>query len=105
MFYNKCINIYIEAEPVTDEYGIVRRGELELVDTLMVDVQPISKKIAQEEYGIETGVSWRIFSPLNIYILQGAYVEYRGVMYKILDGLLEWDDYIEFLVGDIDDNN
>ena len=102
MFYNKLINIYTKAEPSIDEYGIVHEGELELVDTLYVDVQPIDKLRVQKEYGIDISVSWRIFSPLNQYIIDGAYIQYKDKMYKILN-LMEWDDYIEFLVGGIDD--
>jgi hypothetical protein len=102
MFYNKLINIYTKAEPSIDEYGVVHEGELELVDTLYVDVQPIDKLRVQKEYGIDISVSWRIFSPLNQYIIDGAYIQYKDKMYKILN-LMEWDDYIEFLVGGIDD--
>ena len=102
MFYNKLINIYTKAEPSVDEYGVVHEGELELVDTLYVDVQPIDKLRVQKEYGIDISVSWRIFSPLNQYIIDGAYIQYKDKMYKILN-LMEWDDYIEFLVGGIDD--
>jgi hypothetical protein len=102
MFYNKLINIYTKAEPSIDEYGVVHEGELEPVDTLLVDVQPINKLMAQKEYGIDINISWRIFSPLNQYIIDGAYIQYKDKMYKILN-LMEWDDYIEFLVGGIDD--
>ena len=102
MFYNKLINIYTKAEPSIDEYGVVHEGELELVDTLYVDVQPIDKLRVQKEYGIDISISWRIFSPLNQYIIDGAYIQYKDKMYKILN-LMEWDDYIEFLVGGIDD--
>ena len=102
MFYNKLINIYTKAEPSIDEYGIVHEGELELVDTLYADVQPMDKLMAQKDYGINIDISWRIFSPLNQYIIDGAYIEYKNKMYKILN-LMEWDDYIEFLVGVIDD--
>jgi hypothetical protein len=102
MFYNKTINIYIDTEPFTDEYGIVHKGALEHVDTLLVDVQPIDKLRSQKEFGIDISVSWRIFSPLNQYIIDGAYIEFKGKMYKILS-VMEWDDYIEFLVGDIND--
>ena len=102
MFYNKLINIYTKAEPSIDEYGVVHEGELELVDTLYVDVQPIDKLRVQKEYGIDISISWRIFSPLNQYIIDGSYIQYKDKMYKILN-LMEWDDYIEFLVGGIDD--
>lgn len=102
MFYNKTINIYIDSEPFVDDYGIVHKGELELVDTLLVDVQPIDRLKSQKEYGIDTKVSWRIFSPLNQHIIDGAYVEYKGKMYRVLN-VIEWDDYIEFLVGDLND--
>lgn len=102
MFYNKTINIYIDSEPFVDDYGIVHKGKLELVDTLLVDVQPIDRLKSQKEYGIDTKVSWRIFSPLNQHIIDGAYVEYKGKMYRVLN-VIEWDDYIEFLVGDLND--
>ena len=102
MFYNKTINIYIDSEPFVDDYGIVHKGELELVDTLLVDVQPIDRLKSQKEYGIDTKISWRIFSPLNQHIIDGAYVEYKGKMYRVLN-VIEWDDYIEFLVGDLND--
>lgn len=102
MFYNKTIKIYIENEPFTDEYGIVHKGGLEHVDTLIVDVQPIDKLRSQKEFGIDIDISWRIFSPLNPYIIDGAYIEYKGSIHKILT-VMEWDDYIEFLVGGIDD--
>lgn len=102
MFYNKTINIYVNSQPSVDDYGIVHKGELELVDTLLVDVQPIDKLRSQKEYGVDINVSWRIFSPLNQYIIDGAYVEYKGKMYKILN-VIEWDDYIEFLIGDLND--
>ena len=102
MFYNKTIDIYIASQPSVDDYGIAHRGELELADTLLVDVQPIDKLQIQKEYGIDNDISWRIFSPLNPYILDGAYVEYKGKMYKILN-VIEWDDYIEFLVGGLND--
>ena len=102
MFYTKTINIYVDAQPSVDEYGIVHKGELELVDTLLVDVQPINKLRSQKEYGIDIDISWRIFSPLNQYIVDGAYVEYKGKMYKILS-VIEWDDYLVFLVGDLND--
>ena len=102
MFYTKTINIYVDSQPSVDDYGIVHKGELELVDTLYVDVQPINKLQIQKEYGVDTNVSWRIFSPLNQHIIDGAYVEYKGKMYKI-SSVIEWDDYIEFLVGDLND--
>jgi hypothetical protein len=102
VFYNKTINIYIDSEPFVDDYGIVHKGELELVDILLVDVQPIDRLKSQKEYGIDTKISWRIFSPLNQHIIDGAYVEYKGKMYRVLN-VIEWDDYIEFLVGDLND--
>ena len=102
MFYNKTINIYVDTEPFTDEYGIVHKGELEHVETLIVDVQPVNKLKSQKEYGIEVSLIWRIFSPLNQYIIDGAYVEYKGRMHKILS-VIEWDDYVEFLVGNLND--
>ena len=102
MFYTKTINIYVDSQPSIDEYGIVHKGELTLVDTLLVDVQPIDRLRSQKEYGVDINISWRIFSPLNQYIIDGAYVEYKGKMYKILNAI-EWDDYIEFLIGDLDD--
>lgn len=102
MFYTKTINIYVDPQPSVDEYGIVRKGELELVDTLYTDVQPIDRLRSQKEYGIDVNISWRIFSPLNQYIIDGAYVEYKGKMYKVLN-VIEWDDYLEFLVGDLND--
>ena len=102
MFYNKTINIYIDSQASTDEYGIVRKGELELVDTLQVDVQPIDKLRSQKEYGIDIDISYRIFSPLNQYIIDGAYIEYKGNMFKIMN-IIEWDDYVEFHVGKVND--
>lgn len=102
MFYNKTINIYIDSQPSVDEYGIVHKGELTLVDTLLADVQPINKLRSQKEYGIDIDISWRIFSPLNQYIIDGSYVEYKGKMHKILN-VIEWDDYLEFLIGVLND--
>ncbi len=101
MFYTKTINIY-NSQPLIDEYGIVRKGELELVDTLKVDVQPVNKLRNEKEEGIEIATVFRIFSPLNDHIINGAYIEYRDKMYKITS-VIEWDDYIEFLVGNIND--
>lgn len=53
MFYNKTINIYVDPEPIIDVYGIARKGELELVDTLLADVQPVNKLLIQKEFGID----------------------------------------------------
>lgn len=102
MFYNKTINIYIESEPSVDEYGIAHKGELKLVDTLLVDVQPVNKLLIQKEFGIDKNIKYRIFSELNEYILDGSYVEYKGSMYRVLE-IIEWDDYIEFFVGNLND--
>ena len=102
MFYNKEIKIFAESEPSVDVYGIVRRGELEEVDTLLVDVQPVNKLLVQKEFGIDADVKYRIFSELNEHILDGSYVEYRGSMYRVLS-IIEWDDYVEFFVGNLND--
>ena len=102
MFYNKTINIYIDSEPSVDMYGIVRNGELELVDTLLVDVQPVNKLLTQKDFGIDVDVKYRIFSELNEHILDGSYVEYKGSMYRVLS-IIEWDDYVEFFVGNLND--
>ena len=102
MFYNKTIYIYIDPEPTIDDNGIARKGELQLVDTLLVDVQPVNKLLDQEDYGIDGDIKYRIFSDLNEHILDGSYVEYRGSMYKVLS-IIEWDDYVEFFVGNLND--
>ncbi len=102
MFYNKEINIYIDPEPSVDVFGIVRKGELELVDTLLVDVQPVNKLLVQKDFGIDVDVKYRIFSELNEHILDGSYVEYKGSMYRVLS-IIEWDDYVEFFVGNLND--
>lgn len=103
MFYTKTINIYIDSKPLVDMLGIVRRGEMELVDTLKVDVQPINKLQIQKEYGINADATYRIFAPLNPHLLStGSYVEYNGNMYKIMN-IMEWDDFIELLVGNLND--
>ena len=65
MFYNKEIKIYVESEPSVDMYGIARRGELEEVDTLLVDVQPVNKLLVQKEFGIDADVKYRLFSTNN----------------------------------------
>lgn len=102
MFYTKTINIYVDAQPLIDPLGIVINGEFELVDTLKVDVQPVSKLLIRKEYGIDEDVTYRIFAPLNPHISNGSYVEYNGVMYKIMN-MMEWDDFIEFFIGKLDD--
>jgi hypothetical protein len=102
VFYNKEIKIYVESEPSVDMYGIARRGELEEVDTLLVDVQPVNKLLVQKEFGIDADVKYRIFSELNEHILDGAYIEYKGSMYRVLN-IIEWDDYVEFFVGNLND--
>ena len=73
-----------------------------LVDTLLVDVQPVNKLLDQEDYGIDGDIKYRIFSDLNEHILDGSYVEYRGSMYRVLS-IIEWDDYVEFFVGNLND--
>lgn len=102
MFYNKEIKIYVESEPSVDVFGIVRKGELQEVDTLLVDVQPVNKLLNQEDYGIDGNIKYRIFSELNEHILDGSYIEYRGSMYRVLS-IIEWDDYVEFFVGNLND--
>ena len=102
MFYNKEIKIYIDPEPTIDVYGIARKGELQEVDTLLVDVQPVNKLLIQKDYGINEDVKYRIFSELNEHILDGSYIEYKGSMYKVLS-IIEWDDYVEFFVGNLND--
>ena len=52
MFYTKTINIYVDPQPSVDEYGIVRKGELELVDTLYTDVQPIDRLRSQKNMAL-----------------------------------------------------
>ena len=102
MFYNKEIKIFTESEPSVDVYGIVRKGELQEVDTLLVDVQPVNKLLNQEDYGIDGNIKYRIFSELNEHILDGSYIEYKGSMYRVLS-IIEWDDYVEFFVGNLND--
>lgn len=102
MFYNKTINIYIESEPSVDTFGIARKGELELVGTLLVDVQPVNKLLIQKEFGIDKDIKYRIFSELNEHISDGCCIEYKGSMYRVLN-VIEWDDYVEFFVGNLND--
>ena len=102
MFYNKEIKIFAESEPSVDVFGIVRKGEFQEVDTLLVDVQPVNKLLIQKDYGINEDVKYRIFSELNEHILDGSYIEYKGSMYKVLS-IIEWDDYVEFFVGNLND--
>lgn len=102
MFYNKTINVYIGSEPSVDAFGIARKGELELVDTLLVDVQPVNKLLVQKEFGIDKDIKYRIFSELNEHISDGCCIEYNGSMYRVLE-IIEWDDYVEFFVGNLND--
>ena len=102
MFYNKTIRVYIDAQPSVDAYGIARIGELNYVGTLLADVQPVNKILDQEVFGINGNVKYRIFSELNEYILDGSYVEYKDRMYRVLS-VIEWDDYVEFFVGNLND--
>lgn len=102
MFYNKTIKIYIDPEPTIDVYGIARKGELQEVETLLADVQPVNKLLIQKEFGIDGDIKYRIFSELNEHILDGSYVEYKGSMYRVLS-IIEWDDYVEFFVGNLND--
>ena len=102
MFYTETINIYIESESSVDEYGIVQKGEPVLVDTLLVDVQPVNKAKVQKDYGLNEDVSYVIYSAPNAHITTDSKIEYKGDMYKILT-LEEWNSFYEFLIGKIND--
>lgn len=102
MFYTETINIYIDSESSVDEYGIVQKGESVLVDTLLVDIQPVNKAKVQKDYGISEDVSYVIYSPPNSHITTDSKIEYKGKMYKIIT-LEEWNSFYEFLVGKIND--
>jgi hypothetical protein len=103
MFYTKAIDIYIDSgNSATDDYGIVSKGKMFKVATIKVDVQPVSKQRVQKEYGIDANGTYNIFAPLNKHLTESAYIRYEGQMYKILN-IEIWDDFIELLVGRMDD--
>lgn len=101
MFYTKTIEIY-KKNMIIDEYGIVKQGEMSLLDIIKADVQPVGIQMNPTEYGISKDVKYMIFSPLNKNLSEESYIGYEGQVYKIIR-MEKWDDFIEFLVGKIDD--
>ena len=88
MFYTKTINIYIDSKPLVDMLGIVRRGEMELVDTLKVDVQPINKLQIQKEYGkyamiVLSGIQEPGFKIDPVEFTEGFAEKFQEVMWKV----------------------
>jgi len=98
MFQNKEIEIitYIAATP-TDDYGMENEGVESVVDSLYVDVQPISKDLAFKIFGYVDDVSYRIFSDVNENLNTGTIIKYDDNYYKIVK-LIVWDNYYDMLV-------
>ena len=101
MFYTKQIGIYTQSAGSKDEFGIWHEGSLYISKSIDCDVQPITKEIAFKRFGITEDVKYRMFCELIEGVETGVIVQYKDKPYRIVS-LMEWDDYISFIVGDYD---
>ena len=100
MFYDKEIELLIEGEGYTDEYGIWNEGEEVPFKTVECDVQPYSSELLYKDYGYKERVKKRIFCDDDGAIINGMAVLYKGVRY-VVKLIIPWDDYLEVMIDDI----
>ena len=104
MLYNKEITIYKKGNMIVDANGIPTYSEIK-VETLKVDVQPISDAKVRKTYGEYDNVQYIIYINKIIPNLNTSvyYVVYKSEKYMI-KSIIAYDDdilpYMELLIGD-----
>ena len=108
MLYNKEITIYKKGNMTVDENGIPSYSEI-IVETLKVDIQPISDAKVKRTYGEFDNIQYRIYINKIIPNLNTSvyYVVYKSEKYMI-KSIIAYDDdilpYMELLIGDRNEN-
>ena len=101
MFYTKTIDILGFADGETNEYGMYVKGEEQTLDTIKCDVQPITRQLANKEYGLDEDVDYTIFCDPHDSLGTSIIIKYNDKNYKIKE-VVKWDDYWILIVGDTD---
>lgn len=102
MFDDKSLIIKGKPTTIRDDFGIVRTLDDGINTNYECDIQPISHDRTVKDFGIDSVCKYRIFldSFVQIEIEINDIVIIGEFEYKVL-GLLKWDSYYDFVVGDI----
>lgn len=102
MFRDKRIEILNRTDGHKDKYGIWHQGQLETVDSMLVTLQPITRKIVKRDFGLDIDVEYRVICDVNTNICDGSIIRYNNKLFKI-EKLLPWESHYDFIIGDYDE--
>lgn len=99
MFYYHTITIYSVIGTEKSPRGVIKGPVVRRMAELKVDVQNVSLNKLQRTYGVDTNISFEIYSPVCKDIKEGAIIEYKDVFYKV-ERVILWDEYAEGSIFD-----
>lgn len=89
MFYDKTIELYRYLPKLNEDGGRSKNAtkEKEEVATLLCNIQPTSKSLLKETYGLDIDASLLITGPLLSNIENGLLFQYSNLEYEVVDSL------------------
>ena len=94
MFYYHTIRIYSVIGTERSSRGVLKGPIVKQVAELQVDIQNVTLNKLKRTYGVDTQVSFEVYSPMCEFIKEGSIVEYQNVYYKV-ERVIPWDEYAE----------
>lgn len=94
MFYYHTIKIYNIIGADKSPRGVIKSPVISEVAELQVDIQNVNVNKLKRVYGIDTQVSFEIYSPICSEIKEGSIIEYNDTYYQV-DRVILWDEYAQ----------
>lgn len=100
MFNLRTVKVYNPPTSAPNEYNINVLGQPTFKTTILADIQPISQDKAVKDFGISKKVKYRLYADIVGLIELNELVEINDHLFEVV-GLIQWDDYCDFVVGDL----
>ena len=99
MFYYHTIKVYNVIGQSRTPRGTILGPLIRQVAELDADVQNASINKIKQTYGVDSKVSFQIYSPVCKEIKEDAIIEFNGNFYKV-ESVILWDEYAQGSIFD-----
>lgn len=99
MFYYHTIKVYTVLGMEKTPRGTLRGPIIREVASLDVDVQNASINKVKQTYGVDSKISFEIYSPVCKDIKEDSIIEFNGNYYKV-ESIILWDEFAQGSIFD-----
>ena len=99
MFYYHTITVYTVIGQEKTARGTIIGPVIQEVAKLNVDIQNANINKIKQTYGIDSKVSFEVYSPVCKEIKEDSIIEFNGNFYKV-DSVVSWDEFAQGSIFD-----